>query len=79
MVKPLWRTVWRILKKLKLWSRKWQPTSVFLPANFYGQRSMAGYSPWGQKDLDVTEHKLESRLQGEISVTSEKQMTPPLW
>ena len=24
-------------------------------------------------------HKLESRLQGEMSVTSEMQMTPPLW
>ena len=24
-------------------------------------------------------HKLESRLQGEISVTSDMQMTPPLW
>ena len=24
-------------------------------------------------------HKLESRLLGEISITSDKQMTPPLW
>ena len=24
-------------------------------------------------------HKLESRLQGEVSITSETQMTPPLW
>ena len=24
-------------------------------------------------------HKLESRLPGEISVTSDRQMTPPLW
>ena len=24
-------------------------------------------------------HKLESRLQGEISVTSDRQMTPPSW
>ena len=24
-------------------------------------------------------HKLESRLPGEISITSDKQMTPPLW
>ena len=24
-------------------------------------------------------HKLESRLQGEISLTSDMQMTPPLW
>ena len=29
--------------------------------------------------LDWTKHKLESRLPGEISITSDMQMTPPLW
>ena len=29
------------------WRRKWQPTSVFLPAKSHGQKSLAGYSPWG--------------------------------
>ena len=24
---------------------KWQPTSVFLPGEFHGQRSLAGYRP----------------------------------
>ena len=28
---------------------------------------------------DWMEHKLESRLPGEISITSDMQMTPPLW
>ena len=37
------------------WRRKWQPTPVFLPGEFHGQRSLAGYSPWGHKELDVTE------------------------
>ena len=32
--------------------RKWQPTPVFLPGKFYGQRSLVGYSPWGRKDLE---------------------------
>ena len=32
-------------------SRKWQPTPVFSPGEFYGQRSLAGYSPWGGKGL----------------------------
>ena len=27
------------------WRRKWQPTPVFLPGKFHGQRSLAGYSP----------------------------------
>ena len=26
---------------------KWQPTPAFLPGEFHGQRSLAGYSPWG--------------------------------
>ena len=29
--------------------RKWQPTPVFLPGESRGQRSLAGYSPWGCK------------------------------
>ena len=29
------------------WRRKWQPTPVFLPGKSHGQRSLAGYSPWG--------------------------------
>ena len=28
------------------WSRKWQPTPVFLSEKFHGQRSLVGYSPW---------------------------------
>ena len=37
------------------WRRKWQPTLVFLPGKFHGQRSLAGYSSWGGKELDTTE------------------------
>ena len=29
--------------------RKEQPISVFLPGKSHGQRSLAGYSPWGHK------------------------------
>ena len=29
--------------------------------------------------LDLIKHKLESRLLGEISITSDGQMTPPFW
>ena len=28
---------------------------VFLPGELHGQRSLAGYSPWGCKELDTTE------------------------
>ena len=36
--------------------RKWQPTPVFLSGESHGQRSLAGYNPWGRKELDMTEH-----------------------
>ena len=38
------------------WIRKWQPTPVFLPGKSFGQRSLAGSSPWGRKEPDTTEH-----------------------
>ena len=38
------------------WRRAWQLASVFLPGKFYGQRSLLGYSLWGHKEVDTTEH-----------------------
>ena len=37
------------------WREKWQPTPVFWPGESHGQRNLAGYSPWGCKELDMTE------------------------
>ena len=37
-----------------LWRREWLPTPVFFPAEFHGQRSLVGNSPWGPKDSDMT-------------------------
>ena len=37
------------------WRRTWQPTPVFLPGKSHGQRSLAGYSPRGDKESDTTE------------------------
>ena len=36
-----------------LWRRKGQPSPVSLPEEFHGQRSLVGYSPWGQKESDT--------------------------
>ena len=36
------------------WRRKLQPTPVFLPGEPLGQRSLACYSPWGCKELNMT-------------------------
>ena len=37
------------------WSGAWQPTPVFLPGEAHGQRSLAGYGPWGHNELDTSE------------------------
>ena len=44
-------------------------TSVLLPGKFHRQRSLAGYSPWGCKESDMTEltahtQRVEVRLNG---------------
>ena len=39
---------WRLI-------RAHQPTPVCLPGESNGQRSLAGYSPWALKELDITE------------------------
>ena len=52
-------------KYLVSWSRKWQPTPVFLPGKFHGQRSLVGCSPWGLKESDTTD-----RLSAHIHLVS---------
>ena len=37
------------------WRRERQPTPVLLPRRSHGQRSQAGYSPWGHKESDMNE------------------------
>ena len=36
------------------WRRAWQPPPVLLPGESHGQRSLAGYSPWGHTESDTT-------------------------
>ena len=38
--------------------REWLRTTVFLPGEFHGQKSLAGYSPWVHKESDTTERLL---------------------
>ena len=40
----------------------WQPTPVFLPREFHGQRSLAGNSPQGHKESDTTQRLTLSYL-----------------
>ena len=44
------------------WRRKWQPTPVFLPGKFHGQRNLVEYSPWvpkSQTQLGMHTYKLK--------------------
>ena len=43
-------------------SRKWQPTPVFLPRKFHGQRNLVGYCPWGHKEWDTTERLTQAKI-----------------
>ena len=50
------REVGLILTVTKIpWRRVWQPSPVFLPEKSHGERSLAGYSPWGHTESDITE------------------------
>ena len=49
--------------------RKWQPTPVFLPGESHGQRSLAGYSPRGHKESDVTERLHTLILSKTVTIT----------
>ena len=47
------------------WSRKWQPTPVFLLRKSHGQGSLVDYSPWGSRRVEhdlTTKQKQLSKL-----------------
>ena len=53
------------------WRRECLPILVLLPGESHGQRSLAGYSPWGCKELDRTERLTYNTMQVQIKVTEE--------
>ena len=65
------------------WRRKWQPTPIFLSEKSYGQRSLAGYSPWGCKsqiqlgthsrlrNIHFHQQIAKGRLQGSLTLGEE--------
>ena len=48
------------------WRRAWKTTSVFLPGESHGQRSLPGYSPQGCKESDATEAIKQQQQQGSL-------------
>ena len=52
----LFNTQWKLRDSSSVWQRRqWQPTSVLLPGESYGWRSLVGCSPWGREESDMTE------------------------
>ena len=49
------------------WRRKWELIPVFLPGEFYEQRSLVGYSPWAFKELDVSNTVFLSYMNSDIT------------
>ena len=58
------------------WRREWQPTPVFLPGEFYGQRSLAGYNLLSCKELDMTEQI--KHTQGQFYIKKKSTVWLPL-
>ena len=45
------------MQEMQFRSLGWEdPLEDFLPGKSHGQRSLVGYSPWGHKESDATEH-----------------------
>ena len=60
-------------------SRKWQPAAILLPRKPHGERSQAGYDPWGRKESGKTE-LLSTGMEDElvrIAVNWVEKDTPP--
>ena len=56
--------VWKIP-----WRRAWELTPVFLPGESHGQRSLAGYSPLGCIESDMTEETAQTTVNMQSSLT----------
>ena len=56
------------------WEKGLQTTPVFLPGKLHGQRNLAGYSPWGCKELDKMERLTNtfSLSKGKVVALGEK-------
>ena len=56
------------------WRRKWQPTPVFLPGQFHGQRSLVGCSPWGCKrvghNLVTKQQQVTNNIKPDLDVST---------
>ena len=66
--------VWKIP-----WRKKWQPTSVFLPGESHGWRSLVGCGPWGHKESDTTERLTHIHIITKQSSSKNQVPHPNFW
>ena len=52
----MWETWVQSLGREDLLEKEMATHSSILPGAFHGQKSLVGYSPWGHKELDMTEY-----------------------
>ena len=52
------------------WRKEWQPAPVFLPGKSHGRRRLAGYSPGGCKESDVTERLSTAQVIDNVMLVS---------
>ena len=52
------------------------PTPVSLPRESHGQRNLAGYSPWGRKELDTTQRLNNSEISRFLVFFADPYITP---
>ena len=65
----VWSLVWKIP-----WRRKWQHTPVFLPWKSNGERSLAGYCPWGHHNqTPLSDYTTTCLLQGFPGISDGKE------
>ena len=51
----IWETHVQFLVGKIPWRREWLPIPVFLPEKSHGRNSLAGYSPWGRKETQLSD------------------------
>ena len=74
--------LWKILKEMGIldyltWPASWETCMQVKKQQLELDMEQLQSKSWEM--LGWKKHKLESRLPGEISITSDTQMTPPLW
>ena len=56
----------------------WQPTPVLLPGKSHGQRSQVGCSPWGHRELDMTDFTFTMHPMNSMSRQNDKTLKEEL-